>query len=278
MKDPYARDLAEILEVHVETSNTKTFVLKFLDTERQSNFSFIPGQFIVISIPGVGEAMFSISSSTSNRENFSTTIRRVGRVTGMIHKYGVGDRILVGGPYGSGWPMNQLESKDILIVTGGIGLPSPRPVITYIDEHRNDFGFLEILYGTRTPAESIFAREHEAWRKMKNTRLALTVDYVPEGVQWEHGVGVVTTLFREMMTKPRNAVALICGPEVMMHFVVLELMNRGFHEDQLYLSLERRMRCGIAQCGHCQLGPKFVCKDGPVFKYSEIKDLPDCGI
>jgi NAD(P)H-flavin reductase len=278
LKDPYARDQADILEVREETSNTKTFVLKFLDDERQKNFTFIPGQFIVISIPGVGEAMFSISSSTSNHENFSTTIRKVGRVTSIIHKYGVGDRILVGGPYGSGWPVGQLEGKDILIVTGGIGLPSPRPVITFIDEHRRDFGFLEILYGTRTPVESLFVREYQAWRKMERTRLALTVDDVPDGVQWEHGVGPVTTLFKEMVTKPRNAVALICGPEVMMHFVALELMNRDFHEDQLHLSLERRMRCGIAQCGHCQLGPKFVCKDGPVFKYSEIKGLPDCGI
>jgi NAD(P)H-flavin reductase len=278
MKDPYARDLAEILEVHEETSNTKTFLLKFIDAEKQKNFSFIPGQFIVISIPGVGEAMFSISSSTSNRENFSTTIRKVGRMTCMIHKYDVGDKILVGGPYGSGWPITQLEGKDILIVTGGIGLPSPRPVIIYLDEHRKDFGFLEVLYGTRTPVESLFVREYEAWRNMERTRLALTVDYVPEGVKWEHGVGTVTTLFKEMMTKPRNSVALICGPEVMMHFVVSELINKGFHDDQLYLSLERRMRCGIAQCGHCQLGPKFVCKDGPVFKYSELKGLPDCGI
>jgi NAD(P)H-flavin reductase len=278
LKDPYARDLAEILEVSVETPNTKTFTLKLLDEEKQKNFSFIPGQFIVISFPGVGEAMFSISSSTSNHENFSTTIRRVGRVTGMIHKCGVGDKILVSGPYGSGWPIGQMEGKDTLIITGGIGLPSPRPVITYIDEHRNDFGFLEVLYGTRTPAESIFLREQEAWRKMKNTRLALTVDCIPEGLQWKHSVGPVTTLFKEMVTKPRNAVVLICGPEVMMHYVVLELLNKSFHEDQLYLSLERRMRCGIAQCGHCQLGPKFVCKDGPVFKYSELKGLPDCGI
>lgn len=275
MKDPYARDMAEILGVQVETSDTKTFVMRLLDAEKQRNFSFIPGQFIVISIPGVGEAMFSISSSTSNHENFSITIRKVGRVTGMLHKCNVGDKILLGGPYGSGWPMGQLEGKDVLIVTGGIGLPSPRPVITYIDEYRSDFGFLEILYGTRTPAESIFAREQQAWSKIKNTRLALSVDHVPEGVRWEHRVGVVTTLFKEMVTKPRNAVALICGPEVMMYFVVLELLKRGFHNDQLYLSLERRMRCGIAQCGHCQLGPKFVCKEGPVFKYSEIKSLPD---
>jgi len=272
------RDAAEILNIRVETADTKTFTLKFVDEERQRNFGFTPGQFIVISIPGVGEAMFSISSSTSNRENFSTTIRRVGRVTGKLHTYGVGDKILVGGPYGSGWPIGQLEGKDVLIVTGGVGLPSPRPVITYIDEHRDDFGFLEVVYGTRTPSESIFAWEQEAWRKIRDTRLALTVDSVPEGVTWNHSVGVVTTLFKDMATKPRNSVALICGPETMMHFTVLELMKRGFHEDQLYLSLERRMHCGIAQCGHCQLGPKFVCKDGPVFRYSDIKSLPDCGI
>ena len=278
MKDPYMRDAAEILNIRVETADTKTFTLKFVDEERQRNFGFTPGQFIVISIPGVGEAMFSISSSTSNRENFSTTIRRVGRVTGKLHAYGVGDKILVGGPYGSGWPIGQLEGKDVLIVTGGVGLPSPRPVITYIDEHRDDFGFLEVVYGTRTPSESIFAWEQEAWRKIRDTRLALTVDSVPEGVTWKHGVGVVTTLFKDMVTKPRNSVALICGPETMMHFTVLELMKRGFHEDQMYLSLERRMHCGIAQCGHCQLGPKFVCKDGPVFRYSDIKSLPDCGV
>ena len=278
MKDPYARDPAEIIDIRAETTDTKTYTLRFVDEERQRRFSFTPGQFIVISILGVGEAMFSISSSTSNRETFSTTIRKVGRVTGRLHTSKVGERILVGGPYGNGWSIGQLEGKDILIVTGGTGLPSPRPVITYINEHRDDFGFLEILYGTRTPAQSIFVSEYEAWRKMRDTRLALSVDYVPEGVAWNHTVGVVTTLLKEMATKPRNAAALICGPEVMMHFVVLELINRGFNEDQLYLSLERRMHCGIAQCGHCQLGPKFVCKDGPVFKYSEIKGLPDCGI
>ena len=163
-------------------------------------------------------------------------------------------------------------------MTGGTGLPSPRPVITYIDEHRGDFGFLEILYGTRTPAESIFVSEYEGWRKMRDTRLALSVEYVPEGVAWNHNIGAVTTLLEDMVTRARNAAALICGPETMMHSVVLELMNTGFHEDQLYLSLERRMHCGIAQCGHCQLGPKFVCKDGPVFRYSEIKGLPDCGV
>ncbi len=278
MKDPYARDTAEIIDVRVETTDTKTYTMKFVDEERQREFRFVPGQFIVISIPGVGEAMFSISSSTTNHKDFSTTIRKVGRVTGIIHIHEVGEQLLLGGPYGTGWPMNQLEGKNVLIVTGGVGLPSPRPVIRYIDEHRGDYGFLEILYGTRTPDQNIFVREYEAWRKMRDARLALTVDHVPEGVTWKHNIGAVTELFKEMVTKPRDTVALICGPETMMHYAVLELTNRGFYEDQLYLSLERRMHCGIAQCGHCQLGPKFVCKDGPVFRYSEIKGLPDCEI
>jgi NAD(P)H-flavin reductase len=278
MKDPYERYPAEVLDIKVETPNTNTYTLAFVDEELQSDFSFIPGQFIVISFPGIGEAMFSIASSPSTRESFDTTIRKVGRVTTKIHELEVGDRVWVAGPYGKGWPMRSLEGKDVLIITGGIGLPSPRPVIIDIEDHRDDFGFLEILYGTRTPEESIFEWEYEKWHTMPRTRLMLTVDRVPDGVEWAHRVGVVTTLFDDMVTKPRNAAVLICGPEVMMHFAVQDLMRRGFHEDQLYLSLERRMRCGIAQCGHCQLGPYFVCKDGPVFKYSDIRGIPDCGI
>jgi NAD(P)H-flavin reductase len=278
MKDPYERELAEVLSIKEETSNTSTFELKFIEEEKQRGFSFIPGQFIIISFPGVGEAMFSIASSMSDGESFATTIRKVGRVTTKIHQLGAGDMVWVAGPYGNGWPMKQLEGKDVLIITGGIGLPSPRPVVIHIEEHREDFGFLEILYGTKTPLESIFEWEFEKWNKMPRTKLSLTVDYVPDGVKWEHSVGVVTTLFEEMVTKPRNSIVLICGPEVMMHFTVQDLLRRGFHDEQIYLSLERRMRCGIAQCGHCQLGPYFVCKDGPVFKYSDIRGLPDCGI
>jgi len=278
LKDPYQRHPAEVLDIKSETPNTNTYTLAFTNDELQSNFSFIPGQFIVISFPGIGEAMFSIASSASTRESFDTTIRKVGRVTTKIHELEVGDQVWVAGPYGKGWPMKSLEGKDVLIITGGIGLPSPRPVIIHIEEHREDFGFLEILYGTRTPEESIFEWEYEKWHKMDRTRLMLTVDRVPEGEEWQHRVGVVTTLFEDMVTGPRNAGVLICGPEVMMHFAVQDLMRRGFHGDQLYLSLERRMRCGIAQCGHCQLGPYFVCKDGPVFKYSDIRGIPDCGI
>jgi NAD(P)H-flavin reductase len=278
MKDPYERDLTEVLSVKEETSNTSTFELKFVEEERQRGFSFIPGQFIIISFPGVGEAMFSIASSMSDGESFATTIRKVGRVTTKVHQLRPGDKVWVAGPYGNGWPMKQLEGKDVLIITGGIGLPSPRPVMIQIEEHRDDFGFLEILYGTKTPLESIFEWEFEKWHKMPRTKLSLTVDYVPDGVKWDHSIGVVTTLFEDMVTKPRNSIVLVCGPEVMMHFTVQDLLRRGFHGEQIYLSLERRMRCGIAQCGHCQLGPYFVCKDGPVFKYSDIRGLPDCGI
>jgi NAD(P)H-flavin reductase len=278
MKDPYERHLAEVIDVVEETSNTNTYTLKFVEEKVQREFSFIPGQFITISFPGVGEAMFSIASAMSDGESFATTIRKVGRVTTKIHELNKGDKLWVAGSYGNGWPMEQLQGKDILIITGGVGLPSPRPIINHVEENRDDYGFLEILYGTKTPLESIFEREFEAWSKMPRTKLSLTVDFVPEGVEWKHSVGVVTKLLDDMVTKPRNSIGLICGPEVMMHFAVQDLLRRGFHDEQLYLSLERRMRCGIAQCGHCQLGPYFVCKDGPVFKYSDIRGLPDCGI
>ncbi len=278
MKDPYERHLAEVVAIKEETPTTNTYTLRFVEDAVQQAFTFIPGQFIVISFPGVGEAMFSIASAASHRESFSTAIRKVGRVTTKVHQLRVGDRLWVGGPYGNGWPMRELEGKDVLIITGGIGLPSPRPVIVRIEEHREDFGFLEIIYGTRTPIESMFEWEFEKWSRMPRTKLALTVERVPDGAMWNHEVGLVTALLDRLVTKPLNAGVLICGPEVMMHFVVQDLLRRGFHEEQIYLSLERRMRCGIAQCGHCQLGPYFVCKDGPVFKYSQIKGLPDCGI
>lgn len=278
MKDPYERYLAEVTKIREETSNTNTYTLKFVDEKVRKDFSFIPGQFIIISFPGVGEAMFSIASAMSDGESFATTIRKVGRVTTKIHQLGVGDRTWVAGPFGNGWPMQEMEGKDVLIITGGVGLPSPRPVIIHVEENRRDFGFMEILYGTKTPQESIFEWEYERWHGLPNTKLSLTVDYVPDGMEWAHSVGVVTTLLGDMVTKPRNAIVLICGPEVMMHFTVQDLLRRGFHDEQIYVSLERRMRCGIAQCGHCQLGPYFVCKDGPVFKYSDIRGLPDCGI
>jgi NAD(P)H-flavin reductase len=278
MKDPYERYLAEVIGVMEETSSTKTFTVRFIDEAMQRRFAFTPGQFIVISFQGVGEAMFSISSSTSNKESFDTTIKKVGRVTTKIHSLETGDKLWIAGPFGNGWPMDQLKDKDVLIIAGGVGLPSPRPVILHIQDRRDDFRFLEILYGTKTPLESIFSREYGEWTKIPRTKLALTVDYVPEGVEWTHPVGVVTNLLDQLATAPKNAAVLICGPEVMMHFTVQSLLRQGFHDEQLYLSLERRMRCGIAQCGHCQLGPLFVCKDGPVLKYSDMKGLPDCGI
>jgi len=278
LKDPYERQLAQVLAIKRETANTNTYSFRFVDESVQRAFRFTPGQFVIISFPGVGEAMFSIASSMSNTESFDVAIRKVGRVTTRVHQLKVGDKLCISGPYGNGWPMKELEGKDVLIITGGVGLPSPRPVIVHIEENRDDFGFLEILYGTRTPMESMFEWEFEKWHRMPRTKLALTVDQVPEGVKWKHSVGVVTTLLQDLAIKPRNAGVLICGPEVMMHFVVQDLLRKGFNGEQLYLSLERRMRCGIAQCGHCQLGPYFVCKDGPVFKYSVIRDVPDCGI
>ncbi|MGC8962262.1 MAG: FAD/NAD(P)-binding protein, partial [Candidatus Bathyarchaeia archaeon] len=209
---------------------------------------------------------------------FDTTIRRVGRLTSYLDRLSEGDRVGVRGPYGRGWPLEKSESKDILLIAGGIGLAPLKPVISYIAQNRSKYGLLEILYGAKTPDELIFIEEYEGWRKMESTILRLTVDTVPRGVIWDYNVGLVPILIEDVEVKPEGSVVMVCGPEVMMHFVVKALISRGFGEDQIHLSLERRMKCGVGQCGHCQIGSKYVCRDGPVFSYEEIMGLPDVNI
>ena len=274
MVDLYAPRPVEIREIEQETEDTRTFRLSFRDPEERSAFRFSPGQFVMLSVLGVGEAAFSLCSDPGD-EDISTTIRKVGRVTDAIFALKEGDVIGVRGPYGVGWPMDEVKESHVLLVAGGIGLPPLRPVITQIAANRLDYGGLEILYGARTPGDQVFTYEYESWRKIPDCRLLLTVDTVPEGVRWQHKVGVVTTLFDDMKTDASNSLVMTCGPEIMMRFVVRGLMARGFTIDRIYVSMERRMKCGVGKCGHCQMGGTFVCKDGPVFSYRSIEGLPD---
>jgi len=278
MKDPYLPQKSVIEKIRKETVDTKTYTLHLLDEHRRTEFSVDPGQFIMISLFGIGEAPFSLSSSPDSDGAFNTTIRAVGNITNALDRLHEGAIIGVRGPYGHGWPIESAREKDVLIIAGGIGLPPLRPVITKIAEERRDYGRLEILYGARMPDQMIFPYEYEDWRKVKETRLELTVDSVPLGTVWQYNVGVVTTLFNEMKTLPENSLVMTCGPEIMMRFVVRGLLAKKFAPDQIYVSLERRMKCGIAQCGHCQIGPKYVCKDGPVFRLSDIQGLPDLAL
>jgi NAD(P)H-flavin reductase len=273
LQDPYTPNTAEIINVKKQTLDTKTYTIHFV--KKQKKFKAMPGQFIMVSIPGVGEAPFSLSSSPDAMGSFDTTIRTVGNVTGVLNRYGVGTRLGVRGPYGKPWPVKEAKRKDILLVAGGIGLAPLRPVITAIQQSRKAYGNLEILYGARTPSDEVFADEYEEWRRIPKTKLFLTVDSVPTGVTWPHKKGVVTGLFDDMETSPENSVVMTCGPEIMMRFVIRGLLARNFRKGQIYVSLERRMKCGMGHCGHCQIGEKFVCRDGPVFTYLDLEGLPD---
>lgn len=275
MKDPYLPSQAEIVNVKRQTYDTKTYRLRLVDDQKRREFTASPGQFIMVSVPGLGEAPFSLSSEPEKNGCFETTIRRVGNLTGVLDRLDVGARIGVRGPYGKGWPIKEAQGHDVLIVAGGIGLAPLRPVIKTIHANRTRYGHLEILYGARTPADEMFVDEYEEWKRIDDATLTLTVDSVPKGVRWPHRTGVVTALFDEMKTTPENSVVMTCGPEIMMRFVARGLLGRNFRRDQIYVSLERRMKCGMGHCGHCQIGPKFVCKDGPVFSYADLTGLPD---
>ena len=272
MKNDYSPHSAIIKDIIVEAHDTNTYVLEFTDKKFQKDFSWRPGQFMMLSLFGIGESAISISKVGDNGFLYST-IRNVGNVTNSIFNLKKGDFIGIRGPYGLGWPVDKLKDKDVLIVAGGMGIAPLRGLINYIKDSRKNFRRLEILYGARTPEDMIFRYDFKDWRKIKNSNLDLTADEIPIGSRSSCKIGLVTSCFPSMKIHHRNAVALICGPEIMMRYAAKCLETIGFKDEQIYLSLERRMKCGIGKCGHCQVGLKYVCKDGPVFNYAEIKQF-----
>ena len=255
---------AEILDIIPETPDTKTFYLRPKAKLEEPK----PGQFTEIYIPGVGEAPVSVSGTESDGVIIQT-VRSIGTLTEYLFKFKEGDLIGIRGPYGKGWPIEKLKDKDVLIVGGGIGLAPLRPVIKEVEKNREDYRRLSILYGARTPSLLLYRYEFDEYRKIPNSELLLTVDHSDD--TWTGNVGVVTQLIPKASIDPGNAIALVCGPEIMMRFTVKALEKQGFKENQIYLSLERRMKCGVGLCGHCQVGPYFVCRHGPVFPYWMIK-------
>ncbi len=266
----YSPNLAVIKKVRKETHDTNTYTLEFSDKKLQKSFSPAPGQFMMLSLFGIGESAISLSG-TSNNGSVTTTIRNVGSVTNAVLRLKEGDFIGMRGPYGNGWPLERAEGKNVLIVVGGMGIVPLRGVVNYIKNNRKKFGDLEIIYGARTPDDMLFRYEFEKWKQIKNTRLDLTVDELPIETTSKCKIGLVTSCFPSMKTHHKNAIVLVCGPEIMMRYAAKCLETIGFKDQQIYLSLERRMKCGIGKCGHCQIGLKYVCKDGPVFNYADIK-------
>lgn len=266
---------AVIRSITQETHDTKTFAFEFVD-DGPKGMEFVAGQFAMLSILGYGEAAISIASDPDNPSPLDLSVRGVGSVTNALLRLKKGDEVGIRGPYGNGWPLKEAEGKRVLMVSGGCGCGTTRPIILAHRNNGNRLRSLEVLHGARTPGDIIFRRDYEeTWPRIPNTRVLLSSDTVPSGQSWNHTVGVVTTLFDKMETGPKDSIVLICGPEIMMKFAALGLLKRGFSPGQIFCSMERRMRCGVGLCGHCQLGSKYVCRDGPVFSYAELAGLPD---
>jgi NAD(P)H-flavin reductase len=257
----------------VEKETADTFTLTLQPFESEVFPSFAPGQFSMLYVFGVGELPISISGDPERREQLVYTVRSVGQATLALVTRSPGDGVGVRGPFGTHWPMAAARGNDVLIVAGGIGLAPLRPAIYHILRHRGDYGRLIVLYGARSPRDLLYQKELAAWAYVPDTQVLMTVDY--GGVTWRGHVGVVTTLFRYVRLNPSHTVAMICGPEIMMRYVVRELGVRALPASNVYLSMERNMKCAVGLCGHCQLGPYFVCKDGPVFRYSAISRWMD---
>jgi len=233
-----------------------------------------PGQFVEVSALGVGEAPISISSSPSRSNgHFELCVRKVGDVTSALHRLRPGDRVGIRGPYGRGFPVEKFRGKDLLFAPGGLGLAPLRSLINQVLDERALFGRVIILYGARNPSELLFKDELKQWGERDDVELHLTVDRADDN--WMGHVGVITTLFKDISVYPRNTVAVTCGPPVMYRFVLMELLGKGISEGNIYLSLERRMKCGVGKCGHCQINHIYACQSGPVFPYAEIKGLEE---
>jgi len=260
-----------IVKVVQLTPLEKVFTIELPDG---LSLSHRPGQFVEVSMLGVGEAPISISSSPSRSNgHFELCVRKVGDVTSAIHQLKTGGYVGIRGPFGRGFPIEKFRGKDILFAPAGLGLAPLRSLINQVLDERAMFGRVLILYGARNPNELLFKDELARWGNRPDIELLITVDKGDD--TWKGNVGVITTLFRQISINPRNTVAVTVGPPVMYRFVLMEFFGKGISEGNIYLSLERRMKCGVGKCGHCQINNVYACQSGPVFPYSEIKGLEE---
>lgn len=262
LPEPYA-----VVSRHEETADTFTIALRPVKDSALRNFA--PGQFNMLYAFGTGESAISISGSPEENDVLVHTIRRVGTVTSALDRLAPGDVVGLRGPFGSAWPMDEGRGRDLVFVSGGIGLAPLRPAILHAMAHRPDYGRIVILAGARSPADVIFHDELHAWMNEPDTVVQLTVDR--SDLDWHHHVGVVTTLIPRAGFDASNAVAMVCGPEIMMRFTAVELAKNGLPDERIFVTLERNMKCAVGFCGHCQFGPEFICRDGPVFRYDRIR-------
>lgn len=243
-----------------------------LDIEPQESLpAFAPGQFNMLTVFGVGEVPISLSGDPVEPDRLVHTIRAVGAVSAALTRLGPGDVVGLRGPFGAGWPMAEAVGHDVVVVAGGLGLAPLRPALYRLLAERARYGKVALLYGTRRPGDILFRRELESWRRRLDIDIEVTVDHADS--DWHGHVGVVTTLIARAAFDPLHALALVCGPEVMMRFAIAALRDARIADEAIYLSMERNMKCAIGFCGHCQFGPVFVCQDGPVFRYDRVRTM-----
>ncbi|MBU2540782.1 MAG: FAD/NAD(P)-binding protein [Candidatus Omnitrophica bacterium] len=263
MNNPYRPIEAEVFDTITETPTIKTIRFK-----PKEEITFQTGQFIELTIPGVGEAPFTPSSRPSVKDIMEVTVMKVGKVTEKIHELKAGDIIGVRGPFGKGYPLDEFRGKEILVVGGGCGFAPLRSLMYSLFERSDDFKKLFFRGGCKTSKELVYRSEADEWAKRKDLDLKLTVDKGDSS--WKGHVGLVTTILDDVKMNYKQGIAIVCGPPIMMKFATMKLLEMGFEENNIYLSMEKNMSCGIGKCGHCRIGTYYACKDGPVFRYDKI--------
>lgn len=271
--NPYLPEMATVIETIQETPNIKTFRVRLDDEEKMKNFSFQPGQVGQLSVFGVGEATFVINSPPTRMDYLQFSVMKAGEVTEALHKIEAGDKIGVRAPLGNSFPYNDWKGKDIYFIGGGIGMAPIRTIMLYLLDNRKDYGTINLLYGARSPQDMAYSYELADWTTRDDLNTTLTIDNACDG--WDGCVGLIPNVLLEQNPSPQNRIAVLCGPPIMIRFTLEALKKLNFPDEQIFTTLERRMKCGIGICGRCNLGGKYVCVDGPVFSYSELKSLPN---
>jgi sulfhydrogenase subunit gamma (sulfur reductase) len=268
--NPFLPELATIQDIIQETSNILTFRVVLNHEQKMREFSFQPGQVGQLSVFGVGESTFVINSPPTRKEYLQFSVMRTGEVTQRLHQLNIGDQIGIRAPLGNGFPVDALKSHDILFIAGGIGMAPLRTLLLYMLDNRQDYGDITVIYGARSPEDLCYTYEFDEWRS-GDVRLVLTVDREFPG--WKEQVGFVPTVLTEEAPSSYNCIALTCGPPIMIKFVLIGLKRLDFEDHQIITTLEKRMKCGIGLCGRCNIGTKYVCVDGPVFTYEELRQM-----
>jgi len=267
----YLPHIVVIEKIIDETPGVRTFHFNFKNEKLREEFTFESGQFAEYSVFGVGEAPFCISSSPTRHGHLEFALQRVGRVTNALHRLGVGDEVGFRGPYGNSFPLDLLQGKNLVFVGGGIGLAPLRSLIWNVIDNRDKYQNIDIIYGARSPADLCFQYDLDSWDKDSSINMVTTVDRGDES--WKGRVGVVPKILEEVAPSAKNAVVIVCGPPIMIRFTFPALAKLGFTPEQMITTLEKRMKCGIGKCGRCNIGNLYVCRDGPVFTYAQIKNF-----